>query len=121
MEEDLIENEVQAMEHRLHQVAQIFSSVVALAFVALCVWLIIRIANRRERWAKRTLAITLCLPVLYVLSFGPAAWLETHGYFGTWWTHCCEVCFYYPLIWAQQNGPDAVRDAVVWYAGFWTG
>jgi hypothetical protein len=42
------------------------------AFVAFCVWLGVRIVNRRERWAKWTLATLTGLPVLYMLSFGPA-------------------------------------------------
>ena len=46
----------------------------AIAFVAVCVWLLVRIINRRERWAKWTLAVIAGLPVLYVASFGPACW-----------------------------------------------
>src|SRR5437899_2862266 len=42
---------------------------------AFCIWLTVRIVNRRERWAKRTLAAVVGLTVLYVLSFGPACWL----------------------------------------------
>ena len=38
------------------------------AFAAFCVWLTVRIINRRERWAKWTLAVMLSLSVLYVLS-----------------------------------------------------
>jgi hypothetical protein len=41
-------------------------------FAAFGVWLIVRIVNRRERWAKWTLATVIGLPVLYVASFGPA-------------------------------------------------
>jgi len=47
----------------------------ALPFAAFCIWLGVRIVNRRERWAKWTLAATLALPVLYVASFGPACWI----------------------------------------------
>lgn len=35
----------------------------AIAFAAFCVWLGVRIFNRRERWAKRTLAALVGLPV----------------------------------------------------------
>jgi hypothetical protein len=42
----------------------------ALAFGAFCVWLVVRIVNRRERWAKWTLGAVVGVPVLYVLSFG---------------------------------------------------
>jgi hypothetical protein len=44
------------------------------AFAAFCVWLTIRAINRPERWAKWTLAMAIMVPVLYVLSIGPAAW-----------------------------------------------
>src|SRR5262245_32695841 len=50
-------------------------SIFGVAYAAHCVWVTVRIVNRRERWAKRTLAVTLILPVLYVASFGPACWL----------------------------------------------
>lgn len=46
----------------------------SVAFAAVCVWLTVRIVNRRERWAKWTLAAAM-VPVLYVASFGPACWL----------------------------------------------
>jgi hypothetical protein len=48
----------------------------AVAFIAFCIWLSVRIVNRRERWAKRTaVALVVSLPLLYVASFGPACWL----------------------------------------------
>ncbi|HEY3965283.1 MAG TPA: hypothetical protein VGM05_12080 [Planctomycetaceae bacterium] len=53
----------------------IFLPALAVAFAAFCVWLTVRIVNRRERWAKWTLAATIfSIPVLYVVSFGPACW-----------------------------------------------
>ena len=51
----------------------------AVAFAAFCVWLTVRTVNRRERWAKWTLTTLACVPILYVLSFGPACWVS-HGY-----------------------------------------
>src|SRR5262245_8006282 len=48
----------------------------ATAFAAACVWLIVRIVNRKERWAKRALAALLAgMPVLYLASFGPVCWI----------------------------------------------
>lgn len=44
-------------------------------FAACGIWLTVRIVNRRERWAKRTAIAMACLPILYVLSFGPACWM----------------------------------------------
>ena len=51
-------------------------SIVGVAFAAVCVWLTVRIANRRERWAKWTLAAALLgFPLLYLASFGPVCWI----------------------------------------------
>jgi len=47
-------------------------SIFGVIFAAVCLWLTVRIINRRERWAKWTLAGMVGLPVLYVVSFGPA-------------------------------------------------
>jgi hypothetical protein len=51
--------------------------VLATAFAAVCVWLAVRIVNRRERWAKWTLAAVVALPAIYVSSFWPACRLIT--------------------------------------------
>lgn len=50
------------------------------AFGAFCVWLAVRIVNRRERWAKRTLTVVVAAPALYVLGFGPTCWLVDRGF-----------------------------------------
>jgi hypothetical protein len=42
------------------------------AFAAFCVWLGVRIVNRRERSTTWTLSVIVGLPLLYVGSFGPA-------------------------------------------------
>ena len=48
--------------------------IVGIAFAAFCVWLTVRIIDRRERWAKWTLAGAIGLPAL--------------------WPHCrCELVF----------------------------
>jgi hypothetical protein len=52
----------------------------AATFAAVSVWLTVRIVNRRERWAKWTLAVIAGLPVLYVASFGPACRLIEEGH-----------------------------------------
>ena len=49
-------------------------------YVAVLIWLTVRIVNRRERWAKRSLAGMLAAPVIYVGSFGPACWLTSQVY-----------------------------------------
>ena len=40
------------------------------AFAAFCVWLTVRIVNRRERWAKWTLAVVVGMPVLVIAAVG---------------------------------------------------
>jgi hypothetical protein len=51
----------------------------AVAIAAFCVWLAVRIFNRRERWAKWSLAVAIWLPLLYVLSFGPWCWIVSRS------------------------------------------
>jgi hypothetical protein len=59
---------------------QIILLAMATTFAAFCVWLTVRVVNRRERWAKWTLAAVVGMPVLYFLSVGPALWLSDRLY-----------------------------------------
>ena len=52
-------------------------SIFGVAFAAFCVWLTVRVMNRRERWAKWTLTGVIGLPILYVASIGPACWITS--------------------------------------------
>ncbi|MBS0266926.1 MAG: hypothetical protein JSS02_33675 [Planctomycetes bacterium] len=54
----------------------IFLPTLAVAFSAFCVWLTVRFVNRRELWAKWTLAVVVGVPLLYFVSFGPACWIH---------------------------------------------
>lgn len=102
----------------------ILLSTLAVAFAALCVWLSVRIVNRRERWAKWTLAAAVGLPVLYVLSFGPACWWfsgEPHEPIAdefVWnrWPSAPKV--YWPIGWlsAGRHPDDPIRITINWYA-----
>lgn len=81
------------------------------AFAALCVWLTVRIVNRRERWAKRG-AIALGAFVVYTLSFGPVCWINSRAEVGT------EVIWaaYRPLFGIiQGHGPRVVQEGLLWY------
>jgi hypothetical protein len=92
----------------------------ALAFAgaAFCVWLTVRIINRRERWAKWTLAVAVALPLLYVLSIGPAAGaLNRVG--EPRWAAMIYMRIYGPINWAYRNGPQSARDALEWYLQIW--
>jgi len=48
---------------------------IAVASAAFCVWLTVRIVNRREKWAKWALAAMAGVPLMYVASFGPLCWV----------------------------------------------
>jgi hypothetical protein len=86
-------------------------SISGVAFAAVCVWLAVRIVNRRERWAKWTLAAVLVLPVLYVLSAGPACWLCENG---TISGHTLNT-IYSPI----GDGPEWLYEAINKYALLW--
>ncbi len=87
----------------------------AVAFAAFCIWLTVRIVNRREQWAKWTLAAVVGLPVLYVLSFGPAHVLSDRMGMDDplFWK------FYKPIEWMVDYGPRPLRDALERYSGLW--
>jgi hypothetical protein len=88
-------------------------SSLAVAFASVCIWLTIRFVNRRERWAKKTLVAIIAVPMLYLLSFGPACWIATR---------------YQPLrksvitiysdtvVWAYFKTPRFVGSTLIWYA-----
>ena len=85
----------------------------AVAFAAFCVWLIVRIVNRRERWAKWTLAAAIGLPMLYALSFGPACWMSSRTNVGS-----SEVeAVFWPLTLAMSRN-EKISDTCDWYARF---
>jgi len=97
----------------------------AVAFAAFCVWLTVRIINRKERWAKWTLVGTVVgVPILYVASFGPACW---------WFTiPSGETCdfpgtndplpalrarqLYCPIGWVAVRAPTPIERLLAWYA-----
>jgi hypothetical protein len=75
-------------------------------FAAVCVWLTVRIINRKERWAKRTLAVVIGLPALYVLSVGPMTRLVIHYPVPAWVRHAYRRV-YAPLVWVSQKSTTA--------------
>jgi hypothetical protein len=90
----------------------------AVAFAAFCIWLTVRIVNRRERWAKWT-AVLVGLPVLYVASFGPACWC-VFAVQEDWATRTAAYC-YWPLtrsVWAL-NKSDYPIELLIRYALLW--
>ena len=87
----------------------------AVAFAAFCVWLTVRVVNRRERWAKWTMAATVVVPVLYVLSIGPAAWLSIKFDNPKW----VRGWFWAPLDSVVVHGPGQLVTAYNEYVLWW--
>ncbi len=86
-----------------------------IAFAASCVWLGVRIFNRRERWAKRTAAgLLIGLPLLYVVSLGPACWITSRINSG----NAALSTIYRPIIWIWNRSPDhgSLSNALHWYS-----
>src|SRR6476661_7998190 len=88
----------------------------AVAFAAFCVWLTVRIVNRRERWAKWTLASTVIAPtVLYIACFGYACRVSSRT--ALWEPGSREAripAFYWPIPTLSTYCPGG-QSAVVWY------
>jgi hypothetical protein len=85
------------------------------AFAAFCIWLTIRILNRRERWAKWTLAGVVGVPVLYVVSFGPACWISSRMQP----SGKVVSAIYLPIIRVMWRGrPYVVQGALMHYVEF---
>ncbi len=90
----------------------------AVAFAAFCVWLAVRIVDRRERWAKRTaIALILWMLVAYPLSMGPIWRLRSKGALPKWADIASEVA-HEPFIWLMDNSPLA-NDVGASYFELW--
>ncbi|MBI3865034.1 MAG: hypothetical protein HY290_24430, partial [Planctomycetia bacterium] len=75
--------------------------------------------NRKERWAKWTLAAVGGLPVLYVLSIGPLAWMASQGKLPGFVDDEFVETVYLPIIWIIFEGPEPISNAVIWYEQLW--
>jgi hypothetical protein len=52
------------------------------SLAAFCVWLAVRIVNRRERWTRWTALAMVAAPALYLAGFGPACWVSSRANMG---------------------------------------
>ncbi len=95
-------------------------SVIVASFAAFCLWLTVRIVNRRERWAKWTAAgMLIAIGVGYPLAFGPVC-----RYFSTvpisddtppdW-----LMLLYAPCGRLVHGGPEIIRAPFVQYLTLW--
>src|SRR5947208_653375 len=77
MKDLLVEERASIGVPPLHYGMLIATLILSVAFAAFCIWLGVRIFNRRERWAKwMAVALTIVIVVGYPVSFGPAWWLS---------------------------------------------
>lgn len=89
----------------------------AVAFAAFCIWLTIRIINRRERWVKQLAGkLAVAFVVYYPLSIGLGFWFMTCGWLPRWAAKGIAY-FYGPIIFAGKFRP--IGDLVDWYISLW--
>jgi len=102
----------------------IFYSSVPVIFMAVLIWLTVRVINRRERWAKWSLAATLSMPMLYLASWPPvarlSAWLDSHGLLPDAMQGVMAIVYYPAGFTVNGNPPAWLRDAMIWYLGIWS-
>jgi hypothetical protein len=87
-----------------HQITEIEILVAIVAFTAFCIWLGVRMMNRRERWAKWA-AIALVALLAYPLSFWPALWISSRQHVGVPVLHA-----YVPLSATARYLPESTRS-----------
>lgn len=63
-------------------------------------------------------AVLILLPILYVLSVGPVAWLDSNDSLNEP-MHSVAVIVYFPLSWAVNNGVPIVGPALAAYVEWW--
>ena len=97
----------------------ILLAALGVAFAAFAVWLLVRIINRREKWAKWTAAVYIVLMVLvgYPLSFGPVVSCVSTAAVQPAAVGIVLV-FYMPLvIVAEATRPT--KELLQWYVHLW--
>jgi hypothetical protein len=94
----------------------IFAAVGA-AYAAFCIWLTVRVVNRREKHLKRMAAIAIA-PWTYALSFGPMASLGRNGFIPDWMGLLLGF-IYAPLIWFLNEAPEAATQPLSWISTIW--
>jgi high-affinity Fe2+/Pb2+ permease len=91
-------------------------AIFGVAFAAFCVWLSVRIFNRREQWATRTAILLIYSLVMYVSSWGPATAYMIRGSLPD--KNQIEWA-YMPLNLALAHSPAMIRDVADLYLELW--
>lgn len=95
----------------------LIAAIFAIPFAAFCVWLGVRVINRRERWAKWT-AVAVLVLVVYPASLGPAAYLA-RATGKPDWLEGPLAFIYLPLQAVVECYPNPVGRAILAYAQKW--
>jgi hypothetical protein len=64
-------------------------------------------------WASMAV---VCLPLLYVLSFGPACWASSRGIVPYQFGVAAVESLYHPMLRLGVDGPDSVSGCIQWWA-----
>jgi hypothetical protein len=91
-------------------------AVAGITYAALAIWVTVRLVNRKERWAKRTMVWLTVAPVLYFLSTGPAIWIYFHYLPRSFGPVIGGV--YFPINLLAQSSPT-VASITVGYMDLW--
>jgi hypothetical protein len=98
-----------------------FVSAVGATVAAFCLWLTVRIVNRRERWAKRTAIALVVAALAYPLSVGPvfrlSYWIDPSQEAS--WTVVAVSWYCVPFALVVETGPDIVRGLATKYLDLW--
>ena len=68
------------------------------------------LSRKRPGAAFWATVVVVAIPLIYVLSFGPACWITSRSQMER------LPMIYLPVGWAGMNGPDGLRTAICWYA-----
>ncbi|MBI3863059.1 MAG: hypothetical protein HY290_14300 [Planctomycetia bacterium] len=90
----------------------------AVAFAAFCVWLTVRVVNRKERWAKRALAGLVLLAVAsYPLSLGPLGWLLERRLIPDELN--LPIAIFYSPLYDVRERFETLHAVLRWYEDLW--
>jgi hypothetical protein len=91
------------------------TGIIGVAITAFCVWLAVRIVNRRERWAKWAAVATVTMLLAYPLSIGPIHW-TCHRLSAPDWIWNAVYQVYEPLFVVAFYGPEPVSRWLAQYS-----
>jgi hypothetical protein len=71
--------------------------------------------DRKKPTAGFWTTVALVALLAYPVSYGPACWLDSRGWFPAV-LHDAAICFYWPIGWLMRHGPQPIAKALWWWA-----